>query len=126
MKGKCHVRIMLRDVLGFSQDQRKATSGPGYKLTLTRSQGDAVIDKAAGIADARIKIDHIRLYVPFYTPSIQRQGILSKQILSKTPTELMFIERSVFMKEINNQNLWNFELGSQENMNVRVWIIISF
>ena len=30
------------------------------------------------------------------------------------------------MKEVNNQNLWNFELGSQENTNVPVWIFIGF
>ena len=30
------------------------------------------------------------------------------------------------MKEVNNQNLWNFELGSQESMYVPIWIIIEF
>ena len=30
------------------------------------------------------------------------------------------------MKEVINQNLWNFELGSQESMNVPIWIIIGF
>ena len=30
------------------------------------------------------------------------------------------------MKEGNNQNLWNFELGIQESMNVLIWIIIGF
>ena len=30
------------------------------------------------------------------------------------------------MKEVNNQNLWNFELGSQKNMNVPIWIIIGY
>ena len=30
------------------------------------------------------------------------------------------------MKEVNNQNLWNFELGSQEIMKVPFWIIIGF
>ena len=57
---------------------------------------------------------------------MQQQAIMSKQILNKTPTELGYVERSVFMKEVNNQNLWNFELGSQENMNVPIWIIIGF
>ena len=57
---------------------------------------------------------------------MQQEGIMSKQILNKTPTELRYVERSVFMKQINNQNLWNFELGSQENMNVPIWIIIEF
>ena len=61
-----------------------------------------------------------------YTPSIQQQSIFSKQILSKTHTELRYVERSVFMKEVKNQRLCNFELGSQENINVPIWIIIRF
>ena len=117
---------MLKDVFGFAECQEKATYGLGYKLTLTRNKDDAVIDKANGIADARFKIDHIHCYVPHYTPSIQQKSNLSKQILSKTPTELRYVERSVFMKEVNNQNVWNFEMGSHENMNVPIWIVIGF
>ena len=125
IKGKYHAKIMLKDVFGFAEHQEKATYGLGFKLTLTRNKDDAVIDKANGVADARIRIDHIHLYVSHYTPSIQQQSILSKQILSKTPTELRYFERSILMK-VNNQNLWNFELGSHENMNVPIWIIIGF
>ena len=64
--------------------------------------------------------------MPFYTPSVQQQRILSNQILSKTPAEFIYVERTVFVKEVNNQSLWTFELGSQESMNVPVWIIIGF
>ena len=126
IKGKYHVKIMLKDIFGFAEHQQEATFGLGCKLTLTRNKDDAVIDKANATADARIRIDHIHWYVPHYTPSIQQQSILSKQILSKTPTELRYDERSVFMKQVNNQNLWNFELGSHEKMNVPIWIIIGF
>ena len=49
-----------------------------------------------------------------------------KQSVNKKPTELHYIERSVFMKEVNTQNLWTFELGTQEGNNVPVWIFISF
>ena len=125
-KRKYHVKIMLKGVFGFAEHQEKATYGLGYKLTLTRNKDEAVIDKANAIADARIRIDHIHWYVPHYIPSIQQQSTLSKQILSKTPTELRYVERSVFMKQVNNQNVWNFELGSQENMNVPIWIIKGF
>ena len=54
--------------------------------------------------------------------------MLTKQILSETPIEieLRYIERSGFMKEVNNQNLWNFELGSQESMTVPIWSILGF
>ena len=84
------------------------------------------MDKAAAIVDARIQVDHNHCYVPHYTPSIPQQGLLSKQISGNTPTELRYIERSVFMKEVNNQKLWNFELGSQESMYVHIWITIGF
>ena len=30
------------------------------------------------------------------------------------------------MKAVNNQNIWNFELGSQESMNIPIWSIIGF
>ena len=30
------------------------------------------------------------------------------------------------MKEVKNQNIWNFELGSHENVNVLIWILIDF
>ena len=126
VKDKFHLRIMLKDVFGFAECQEKATYGLGYKLTLKRNKDEAVIDKVAGIADARIKIDHIHWYVPHYIPSMSQQAIMSKQILNKTPTELRYVERSFFVKEVSIQNLWNFELGSQENMNVPIWINIGF
>ena len=87
---------MLKDVFGFAEHQEKATYGLGYKLTLTGNKIDAVIDTANGIADARIKIDHIHWFIPHFTPSIQQQSILSKPILNKTPTELRYVERSVY------------------------------
>ena len=126
VKGKYHVRIMLKDVFGFVEHQEKATYGLGYKPTLTRNKDGAVLDKVVGIADATIKIDQISWYVPHYILSMQQQSIMSKQILNETPTELRYVERSVFMNRVNNQSLWNFELSSQENMNIPIWIIIGF
>ena len=81
-------------------------------MTLTRIKNEAVIDKFAGVTDARTKIDQTDWYVPHYTPSIQQQGILSRQILSKTPTKRRYVERFVFLKQVNNRNLRNFEIGS--------------
>ena len=52
--------------------------------------------------------------------------MLSKGIISKTPTALQYVERSVSMKEINTQNLFSFELGTQECINVPIWIIVGF
>ena len=74
---------MLKDVFGFAECQSKAAYGLSYNLTITRNKDERVVDKAAGIADARIKTDHIHWYISHYTPSIQQQSILSNQIFKK-------------------------------------------
>ena len=65
---------MLKYIFGFAEHQEKATYGFDYKITLTRNKDEAVIDKAGGIAVARIKIDYIHWYVAHYIPSISQQG----------------------------------------------------
>ena len=40
------------------------------------------------------------------------------------PTEIRYLERSFFMKEVNNQNFRCFELGTQEGINDPIWIIV--
>ena len=49
-----------------------------------------------------------------------------KQNTDKIPTELRYVETSVFMKEVNTQNLSSFALGTQEGVNVPIWIIVGF
>ena len=115
---------MLNNVFGFVEHQEKATYGLGNNLPLTGNIDEVLLDKAAGIADNRTKIDHIHWYESQYTLFIQQQGMLFKQFLSKTATELRYVERSVFMKEVENQNLWNFELGNPESVNIPIRIII--
>ena len=125
-KGKYHVRIYLKDVFGFAEYEEKGTYGLGYKLTLTRNSDNAVLNKANATINGKNKIIGLEWYVPHYTPSIQQQSILSKQILNKTTTQLQYPETSVLMKEVNTQNFWTFELGTQEGINIPTWIFIVF
>ena len=105
---------------------KKATFGLGYKITLTKNSDNSVSNKANATVIDKIKINSIEWYVPHYTPSIPQQTLLSKQTSSKLPTELQSVERSVFMKEVNTQNLWTFELGTQEGINIPIWISKGF
>ena len=125
-KRKYHVRVYLKDVFGFAEYQVKATYGLGYKLTLTGNTDNAVLNRGNAINNGKIKINAIEWYVPHYTPSMQQQSILSKQIINKTPTQLQYPERSVFMKQVNTQNFWTFELGTQEGINIPTWIFVAF
>ena len=47
------------------------------------------------------------------------------QIAKNPPTLLHYPERSVFIKEVNTQNLWTFELGTQEGINVPIWMFVA-
>ena len=117
---------MLKNIFGFADHQEKASYGLCYRLTLRRNKDRAALEKTIATTNGRIKIDYIHWYVAHYTPSIQQQGVIFKQILSKTPTELRYVERSVFMNEVNNQKLWNFDSRVQENMNVPIWKVFGF
>ena len=105
IKGKYHVRIMLEDVFGFAENQEKATFGLGYKLPLTKNSDNSALKNDNTTNNGKIKINSIEWYVPHCTPSIPQKTISSKQILSKLPTEIQCVERSVFIKEVNFQNL---------------------
>ena len=125
-KGKYHVTIMLKDIFGFAEPQEKGTYELGYKLTLTSNSDKGVLNKANATNNAKIKINCFDWYLPHYTPSLAQEKKPVDQIVKKTPTELRFVERSVFTKEVNTQKLWTFELGTQEGINVPIWIIVGF
>ena len=126
IKGKYHVRIYLKDILGFAEYQEKGTYGLGYKLSMTRNSDNAVLNEDNATNIGKVKINAIEWYVPHYTPSIQEQAILSKQILNKTPSQIQYPERSVFMKEVNTQNVCIFELGTQEGVNIPTRVFVGF
>ena len=59
------------------------------------------MNKDDAINLAEIKLNSIDWCVPHYTPSFPQENILMKQIVNKTPTELRYVERFVFMNEVN-------------------------
>ena len=126
IKGKYHRKIYPKDIFGFAEHQEKATYGLGYKLILTINSDNAVFNKTNATAIGKIKINSIKWNVPHYTASVKEQNVLMKQIIDKIPTVLRYVERSVFMKEISTQNLWSFELGTQEGISVPIWNIVGF
>ena len=126
IRGKFHLRIYLRDIFGFAKHQETATHGLGYKLTLTRNTGNAVLNIDDATNNAKIKINSLEWYVPHYNPSLILYNKLMTQIKQKTPTNFHYPEKSDFMKEVNTQNFWTFELGTQEGVNIPIWIFVGF
>ena len=84
------------------------------------------MNKAAATNNAKVTINSLDWYVPHYSPNLEEYTKLMNQIKKNTPTLHHYPERSVFMKEVNTQNVWTFELGTQEGINVPIWISIAF
>ena len=126
IKGKYHTRIYLKGIFGFTEHQEKGTYGLGYKLTLIKNTDNAVLNNDNAVGNGRIKINSLDWYVPNYSPNLEEYNKLMNQIKKNTPTLLHYPERSVFMKEVNTQNLWTFELGTREVIDVPIWIFVAF
>ena len=84
------------------------------------------MNKDYAINKAKNKNKAIEWYIPRHIGTISQQDRLSRQILNRTPTELQYVETTVFMKEVNTQKLWTFELSTDEGINVPTWIIVGF
>ena len=126
IKGKNHIRIYLKDIFGYAEHQEKGTYGLGYKMTLTRNTDKTVLNKNNVVVNGRVKIISLDWYVPHFSPNLEEYTELTTQINKNSPTLLHYPERSVFMKEVNTQNLWTFELGTQEGINIPKWIFVAF
>ena len=74
----------------------------------------------------RIFIDDIGLFVAHYTPSISNQELMLGHIVSKTPTELSYIKRSSYMKDVTTKNNCTFELGVGDGIDIPIYVIVGF
>ena len=117
---------MLKNNFGFAAHQQKATYGLRYKLTLTRNIDSVVLNKDGTFNDAKIKIISIEWLTPQYIPSVKQQTILMDQIINKIPTDLHYVESSVFLQEVKNQKICQFQIGVEEGKNIPIFIIIGF
>ena len=123
-KGTFFVRIKLKDLFGFA-DQEKITFGLGYSLTLKRNNNIDPIIRDNGVDAAKINIKDISWYIPHYVPSLENQQLVMDQILDRDPTELYYMERIVFRKDVNTNNNWTFELGNSGE-STPTFVIVAF
>ena len=84
------------------------------------------MNKGNAFNNAKIKVNSIDWYGAHCTPSLSQQNIILNQIVKKMVTGFYYPERSVFMEEVNNQNLWTFEFRTQESINVPTWSYVGF
>ena len=132
-KGNSHARIFFKGVFGFAEYQDTCTNIFAYKFTLQRNNDEHVLSPQAGATDAanvalagRVIIDDKKMYVPPYIPNISNQKLMLEPIVTRAATELSYINRSFYMKEVTTENNWNFELGVGAGIDILIYVIVEF
>ena len=127
-KRNYHTRIYLKDVFGFAEYQDNCIYGLGYKLTLQTNSDNHILSFLAGKNDAvnlalrgRV-IDEISLDVPHYTPKISNQKLMLGHIVSRAATELKYITRSSYMKDVTTEINWTFDLGVGDGIDIPTYV----
>ena len=105
-------------------DQEKITYGLGYTLTLKRNTNNDAILRGNAVDAAKVVVKDISCHIPHYVPNLENQQLMD-QILNKDPTELHYIERVVFRKDVNTNNNWTFELGNSGE-STPIFVIVGF
>ena len=97
----------------------------GYVVTLKRNTNNDVIIRGAGVDAAKVVIKDFGWYIPHFTPTLENQQIVMDQLLNKDPTELYYIERTFYRKDVNTNNNWTFDLGTSGE-STPTFVIVSF
>ena len=104
---------MFQAVLGIAEHQESGTYGLEYKFILKNFE-DLDVPNREGGADIKVDIKSTSWYIPQYAPSIPDHSQVSKQCLSRVPTELRCIENLLFREKWTQKNgvsNWEFEVG---------------
>ena len=105
----------------------------GYKLTFQRKSNNLVLNHRAGIdieanlaLAGRVIIEDFSWYFPQYIMGMSNQNLMLGHIVSKAPTELSYVKRSSYMKDVTTENDWTFELGFGDGVDIPFYVIVGF
>ena len=132
-KGKFNFKIPLKHFLGFCEDYKKILYGMQQRLTLTRTGYDNAIYKGqnaagnANLADATIKIEKIKWFMPHVIPSdayrLQLNKIIERK--EKIPVGYRMLQcDNIPVPPANGYFTWR--LGVKSSPDIPRFIIVGF
>ena len=76
-----------------------------YNLPLKYNTNNDPIIRTAGVDAATIVMKDIGWHIPHFRPSRENQQIVMDLLLNKDPTKLYYMERIVFRRDVNTNNI---------------------
>ena len=93
---------------------------------MKRNMDNSVLSRNAGTVDGKIDIKDISWFIHHYNPSVIIQDLFNQQILTKMPTEIPYIKRSLCSKHVQKQIEWNFDFGVGGGIDLLIYVIEGF
>ena len=120
----------MQGVFGFTEHQKIAAYGLGYKSTLQKNIDNQSLthpaksyDAAKRVFSQRAFVYYFNWYVPHYNPNESQHNLL-EHVLYQAATELTYIKSSSYTKVVTIEKSWTFELDVRGGIDVRVHVVV--
>jgi hypothetical protein len=118
--------IPLHHIFGFCRNVRKVIYGAKHTIELTRKNHDNdAIWHAAGIADGKVILKKIALWMPVLSPSISSEGKLLSFMASGGKTLLSWLTVTTDSKDDNLDGTFTWHLASKQGVTAPRHIFIA-
>ena len=126
-KGTFSFKIPLKHFLGFCEDYEKILYGMQQRLTLTRTNDDNAIFRAANIDAGKIKLERIRWFMPHVIPSDEYRLHIDKIIekKEKLPVGYRMLQCDTTQVSATSTD-FTWRLGVKSSPDIPRFIIVGF
>ena len=125
-KGSFSFKIPLKHFLGFCEDYKKVLYGMQQKLTLTRTNNDNAIFRAAGADEGKINLQRIRWFMPHVIPSDAQRLSLDKIIMGKEKIPVGYRMLQCDSAQVPQALSFTWRLGVKSSPDIPRFIIVGF
>ena len=126
-KGTFSFKIPLKHFLGFCEDYKKILYGMQQRLTLTRTNNDNAIFRAAATDAGTVRLDKIRWFMPHVIPSDAYRLQLDKIIEKKENLPVGYRMLQCDTSQVpTNQKSFTWRLGVKSSPDIPRFIIVGF
>ena len=92
------------------------------KKSLKKDSNHTELSRHAGTVNGKIDIKNKNWFVSHFTQSTIESDLLNEQNLTKYPTEIADIERSVTSKIVQQQDAWKIDLGVGQGTHLSFYV----
>ncbi|XP_065658432.1 uncharacterized protein LOC136082941 [Hydra vulgaris] len=118
--------IPLRHIFGFCDDYDKVIFGFKHTITFVKKTDNDAIFKLATVADAKVNLNEISLFIPHMLPADAERFKLFNQVASKTNIPVCYHQRQCDTISVQQPTRFSWDVCTRIDTERPRYIIIAF